>query len=216
MPPTVTNTHATTATIWWKRRTAGGPRPPAPEIGRSDYRARYYDPALGKFVSEDPTRFNGGINFYRYAINDPVGLDDPMGDSPCLNVSNFVTFMNQQAKGKTDSGHNCAQAVKNGLNNGFGGKQGDSLHNGPQNYGPGLENLGFMAINNNSSLKPGDIMIFQPPGGNQYGHIQMWNGNNWVSDYVQPNRPDGYPGPGSYYKQKNPSNQLYRDPNICP
>jgi len=44
------------------------------------------------------------------------------------------------------SGHNCAQAVKNGLNAGFGGNQANSLHNGPQNYGPGLQQLGFTQL----------------------------------------------------------------------
>ena len=28
------------------------------------YRARYYDPAAGRFLSEDPVEFQGGINFY--------------------------------------------------------------------------------------------------------------------------------------------------------
>ncbi|MFZ0960816.1 MAG: RHS repeat-associated core domain-containing protein [Terriglobia bacterium] len=28
------------------------------------YRACYYDPLSGRFLNEDPIRFNGGINFY--------------------------------------------------------------------------------------------------------------------------------------------------------
>ena len=27
------------------------------------YRARYFDPSVGRFLSEDPIRFLGGINF---------------------------------------------------------------------------------------------------------------------------------------------------------
>jgi RHS repeat-associated protein len=46
------------------------------------YRARYYDPFSGRFVSEDPGRFPGGINFYTYVENDPVGLFDPFGFCP--------------------------------------------------------------------------------------------------------------------------------------
>jgi RHS repeat-associated protein len=46
------------------------------------YRARYYDPFSGRFVSEDPARFPGGINFYTYVENDPVGLIDPFGFCP--------------------------------------------------------------------------------------------------------------------------------------
>jgi RHS repeat-associated protein len=46
------------------------------------YRARYYDPTVGRFLSEDPIRFDGGANFYRYAANNPVNLSDPYGLCP--------------------------------------------------------------------------------------------------------------------------------------
>jgi RHS repeat-associated protein len=48
------------------------------------YRARYYDPSTGRFVNEDPIDFQGGINFYAYARNNPIVITDPMGWSPCL------------------------------------------------------------------------------------------------------------------------------------
>jgi RHS repeat-associated protein len=43
------------------------------------YRARYYDPNAGRFVSEDPIGFDGEINFYAYVENDPPNLIDPSG-----------------------------------------------------------------------------------------------------------------------------------------
>ena len=43
------------------------------------YRARYYDPALSRFVSEDPIGLNGGINDYSYAQGDPQNETDPSG-----------------------------------------------------------------------------------------------------------------------------------------
>jgi hypothetical protein len=48
------------------------------------YRARYYDQNVGRFVSEDPVRFKGGINFYRYAKNNPTELVDPFGLNPAV------------------------------------------------------------------------------------------------------------------------------------
>ena len=44
------------------------------------YRARYYDSELGRFISEDPVGFGGGdVNLYRYVLNDPISLVDPLG-----------------------------------------------------------------------------------------------------------------------------------------
>jgi RHS repeat-associated protein len=43
------------------------------------YRARYYDPGLGRFLSEDPFGFKGGYNLHSYVNNDPVNSIDPLG-----------------------------------------------------------------------------------------------------------------------------------------
>jgi RHS repeat-associated protein len=44
------------------------------------YRARYYDPAAARFVSEDPIGFAGrDFNLYRYVGNSPVMFLDPLG-----------------------------------------------------------------------------------------------------------------------------------------
>jgi uncharacterized protein RhaS with RHS repeats len=44
------------------------------------YDARYYDPPLGRFVSEDPIGFTAlDTNLYRYTANNPINYVDPMG-----------------------------------------------------------------------------------------------------------------------------------------
>jgi RHS repeat-associated protein len=45
------------------------------------YRARYYDPTNGRFLSEDGLR--SGMDFYEYTVNDPVNWADPLGLAPC-------------------------------------------------------------------------------------------------------------------------------------
>ena len=50
-------------------------------------RNRYYDPNIGRFVSEDPVGFFGGFDFYMYVDNDPNDSSDPFGlCNPCDNV----------------------------------------------------------------------------------------------------------------------------------
>jgi RHS repeat-associated protein len=47
--------------------------------GLYQYRARYYDPRHGRFISEDPKRFDAGANFYAYVENNPINANDPSG-----------------------------------------------------------------------------------------------------------------------------------------
>src|SRR5438094_4957438 len=49
------------------------------ETGIYAYRARYYDQNVGRFLSEDPIAFNGGLNLYRYVYGNPLTLVDPLG-----------------------------------------------------------------------------------------------------------------------------------------
>jgi RHS repeat-associated protein len=43
------------------------------------YRFKYYDPAARSILRESRTGFRGGLNFYRYAVNNPTNLNDPFG-----------------------------------------------------------------------------------------------------------------------------------------
>src|ERR1035441_239310 len=52
-------------------------------LGIDYYRARYYNPATGRFLSEDPAGFAGGSpNFYAYVEDSPTNEIDPSGDFP--------------------------------------------------------------------------------------------------------------------------------------
>jgi len=50
------------------------------EIGLYYYRNRFYNPQIGRFISEDPIGFGGGsYNLYRYVDNNPLNWIDPLG-----------------------------------------------------------------------------------------------------------------------------------------
>ena len=68
------------------------------ETGLYFYRARYYDPSTGRFLSEDPLQHDGGINFYPYVLNDPLNLTDSFGKQ-----SNSVDSALNQAIARGDS-----------------------------------------------------------------------------------------------------------------
>jgi len=54
------------------------------ETGLYFYRARYYDPSLGRFLQEDPIGFQGGdINIYAYVGNNPINFIDSYGLAKC-------------------------------------------------------------------------------------------------------------------------------------
>jgi RHS repeat-associated protein len=62
------------------------------ETGLDYYRARYYDSANGRFISEDPIGFGGGDgNLSRYVFNSPVNWLDPSGE---------ITFVIPGAEGE--------------------------------------------------------------------------------------------------------------------
>jgi uncharacterized protein RhaS with RHS repeats len=72
-------------------------------------RARYYDPTVGRFISEDPSGFSGGINLYEYASDSPTSYYDYTGNGPVNFVigaaSGYVTgFVNGARNGNIGAG----------------------------------------------------------------------------------------------------------------
>jgi type VI secretion system secreted protein VgrG len=112
----------------------------------------------------------------------------------------------------------CATAVREALEAG-GLKVSRTIGNGwAKNYGPrltavGFESRGFMK----GAYETGDIALIDGftkdekkgiPRDYLEGHVCMWTGSEWISDFKQPDAT--HPYPGSNYKKALPSVVIYR------
>ncbi len=74
--------------------------------------ARYYDPALGRFLSNDPVGFTPArpdlFNRYAYAANDPVNMVDPDGEHPIIRklIEEVVKRITPAVRPRPGPGHN--------------------------------------------------------------------------------------------------------------
>jgi RHS repeat-associated protein len=81
------------------------------ETGLYYYRARYYDPMEGRFISKDPISFKGkdkDANLYEYTENNPVNFTDPSG---LFTVVGNCRGKEQQIKNELNSA--CKKLVEN-------------------------------------------------------------------------------------------------------
>ena len=76
-----------------------------------------------------------------------------------------------------------------------------------------LTGIGYYEINKSSSYEKGDITVTENNEDHPEGHIAMWNGTNWISDFVQKseyvynsNQP-----PIHYYRYNNTNDDLESD-----
>jgi hypothetical protein len=89
-----------------------------------------------------------------------------------------------------------------------------------RDYGPELEKAGFEKIQTTSDQQDsppadyhpqaGDVVVIQPAIKPE-GHIQMYDGKGWISDFYQ-----NHFWPGPSYKEKKPSTAIYRHTKIKP
>lgn len=114
------------------------------------YRARYYGLTTGRFVSEDPIRFEQGVNFYRYVRNSPTNWTDPTGLYTLKNFTPQGAAQMSIAIGKLSAKlkHGCCadKRLRNRLLN--------ILQ--PNNYGTGAT---FDYVNNLPTVENGFVTV---------------------------------------------------------
>lgn len=99
----------------------------------------------------------------------------------------------------------CAEYVRKAIEAG-----GITLHRrtSAKDYGMSLQASGFTSACASTPLA-GDVAIIQPIHGHPHGHMTMFNGEIWISDFKQ------YHGlyPGPTYRKLKPSFVIYRYSN---
>jgi uncharacterized Zn-binding protein involved in type VI secretion len=115
-------------------------------------------------------------------------------DGKAMDTDAAVKHLNAHAHDK--SIHRCAQYTREAIEAGGGnvGRTGEA-----RNYGPLLERGGFSRVAGSGDMdsyrpQAGDVAVFQSRvGTDNPGHMQMYNGSRWVSDFRQNSF---YPGNG--------------------
>jgi RHS repeat-associated protein len=73
------------------------------------FRARYYSPCTGRFISQDPIGFLGGSTLlYKYAANNPPTRTDPTGRSACTKLCKVGIFLGEVQCGVIAGGGGAA------------------------------------------------------------------------------------------------------------
>ncbi|PWG77898.1 hypothetical protein, partial [Pararcticibacter amylolyticus] len=124
-----------------------------------------------------------------------------------FDIDRSVDYLNDHAFPKYDRktcGH-CAFAVRMALE--AGGINTSNHPGSARQYAPYLIRWGFSTTSADGySAKKGDIRVFQPyPNGSPHGHIDMFNGNQWISDFKENGN---WPGYG--YERWKPSYEIFR------
>ncbi|MDI3428371.1 NlpC/P60 family protein [Enterobacter sp. V87_3] len=112
-----------------------------------------------------------------------------------------ISHLRSHALGR--SHHECATFTREAIL--AGGIRLDRTQNA-KDYGASLLRAGFSEVLPGSTPLAGDVAVIQPyAGGNSSGHMTMYDGTQWISDFRQRSM---YPGPG--YRAAQPAFKIYR------
>ncbi len=126
-------------------------------------------------------------------------------ESDKFNIEKAIDYLNKNAVPPYGKGR-CAKHVRLGI---LAGGIDITPHPVPaKEYGPYLEKYGFIEVSAvGYQPQKGDIIVMQSYEGAKsiYGHIEMYNGSEWVSDFKQDNL-----YPSRAYKANDAKYKIYR------
>jgi RHS repeat-associated protein len=84
------------------------------ESGLNYFYHRYYNPVIGRFTTEDPIQFEGGLNFYGYVNNNPIEWTDKFGFSYLCFAQNDNVLRIYSQNGQLMGSFNASNNVVSG------------------------------------------------------------------------------------------------------
>jgi len=101
-----------------------------------------------------------------------------------LNKTQLSTWMDAHAL--TRSSHHCAMYCRLGLEAGGISTEDRPRSGDAGDYGPFLLRHGAQTVSQDSYVpQVGDVVVFDKTVQHPYGHIEMYDGHHWVSDFMQ-------------------------------
>jgi hypothetical protein len=112
----------------------------------------------------------------------------------------------------------CARFTRLAIVAGFGGEaaEPDVPHNPPATFIATLQAAGYTSQGVNAvGFEAGDVAVILPYGSHKWGHVAMFDGNNWISDFVQLGAWSGI-YPNDAYRRAAPPYEIFRAPRAGP
>lgn len=95
----------------------------------------------------------------------------------------MAAVRNLRDSARTESAGNASKHVKNAFI--AAGYKFTAPANAAEYPSQALPQMGFAKIDNNAEWAVGDVMVFSTNKSNRNGHIQIYDGANWISDHIQ-------------------------------
>lgn len=134
----------------------------------------------------------------------PATKPQTPGAKSKFDIEKAVEALNSNAS--ANSLGKCAKYVRMAINAGGVATPGNPVS--AKDYNGYLEKVGFKQVST-STYEKGDIAVFEAFQGDkkyhEHGHIQMWNGSQWVSDFKQRDF-----WAGGDYRKHQPGHVIYR------
>ncbi|WP_189799674.1 RHS repeat-associated core domain-containing protein, partial [Sulfuricella sp. T08] len=130
------------------------------ETGIVYYRARYLDPAIGRFASRDPIGLKGGINQYTYVNNNPVNFNDPTGLLAKVLLADATSAISYAGNVLTDAGQNLQAFGQRVLDAGRNESFADTANKLLQGLGPEVAMVGA-AVGSIKGVAAGENLVYR-------------------------------------------------------